>query len=106
KQTFQALRIAVNDELRVFEDSLLDALDILNPDGRAVVITFHSLEDRICKTIFKEKSTVFIPKGVPMIIKEEAPYELITKKPMLPSEEEIKNNNRSHSAKMRVLKKR
>ncbi|MDE7095454.1 MAG: 16S rRNA (cytosine(1402)-N(4))-methyltransferase RsmH, partial [Anaeroplasmataceae bacterium] len=106
KQTFQALRIAVNDELRVFEDSLLDALELLNSNGRAVVITFHSLEDRICKTIFKEKSTVFIPKGVPMIIKEEAPYELVTKKPMLPSENEILLNNRSHSAKMRVLKKR
>ena len=106
KQTFQALRIAVNDELRVFEDSLLDALDILNPNGRAVVITFHSLEDRICKTIFKEKSTVFIPKGVPMMIQEEAPFELITRKPVLPTEEEIANNNRSHSAKMRVLRKR
>ncbi|MDE6656226.1 MAG: 16S rRNA (cytosine(1402)-N(4))-methyltransferase RsmH [Anaeroplasmataceae bacterium] len=105
KQTFQALRIAVNDELRVFEDSLLDALELLNSNGRAVVITFHSLEDRICKTIFKEKSTISIPKGVPMIIKDVAPYELITKKPMLPSEEEIQKNNRSHSAKMRVLRK-
>lgn len=106
KQTFQALRIAVNDELRVFEDSILDALDILNSDGRAVVITFHSLEDRICKTIFKEKSTVFIPKGVPMMVQEEAPFELITRKPILPTEEEIAKNNRSHSAKMRVLRKR
>lgn len=106
KQTFQALRIAVNDELRVFENSILDALEMLNKKGRAVVITFHSLEDRICKTIFKEKSTIFIPKGVPMIIKEEAPFELITKKPLLPTEKEIENNNRSHSAKMRVIEKR
>ncbi len=106
KQTFQALRIAVNDELRVFEKSILDALSMLNKKGRAVVITFHSLEDRICKTIFKEKSTIFIPKGVPMIIKEEAPYELITKKPLLPTDKEIENNNRSHSAKMRVIEKK
>ena len=106
KQVFQALRVAVNDELTVFEKSLLDALDMLNSDGRAVVITFQSLEDRICKSIFKEKSTLDIPEGLPVIIKEEAPFELISKKPILPSEEELNNNNRSHSAKMRILRKR
>lgn len=106
KQTFQALRIAVNDELRVFEKSINDALDIMNSDGRAVVITFHSLEDRICKNVFKERSTIDIPDGVPMIITEEAPFELVTRKPMLPSDEEIKENNRAHSAKMRVIRKR
>ena len=100
KQVFQALRVAVNDELTVFEKSLLDALDMLNSDGRAVVITFQSLEDRICKSIFKEKSTLDIPEGLPVIIKEEAPFELISRKPILPSEEELNNNNRSHSAKM------
>ena len=106
KQVFQALRVAVNDELIVFEKSLLDALDMLNSDGRAVVITFQSLEDRICKSIFKEKSTLDIPEGLPVIIKEEAPFELISRKPILPSEEELNNNNRSHSAKMRILRKR
>ena len=106
KQVFQALRVAVNDELTVFEKSLLDALDMLNSDGRAVVITFQSLEDRICKSIFKEKSTLDIPEGLPVIIKEEAPFELISRKPILPSEEELNNNNRSHSAKMRILRKR
>lgn len=106
KQVFQALRVAVNDELTVFEKSLLDALDMLNSDGRAVVITFQSLEDRICKSIFKEKSTLDIPEGVPVIIKEEAPFELVSRKPILPSEEELNNNNRSHSAKMRILRKR
>ena len=106
KQFFQALRVAVNDELTVFEKSLLDALDMLNSDGRAVVITFQSLEDRICKSIFKEKSTLDIPEGLPVIIKEEAPFELISRKPILPSEEELNNNNRSHSAKMRILRKR
>ena len=106
KQVFQALRVAVNDELTVFEKSLLDALDMLNSDGRAVVITFQSLEDRICKSIFKEKSTLDIHEGLPVIIKEEAPFELISRKPILPSEEELNNNNRSHSAKMRILRKR
>lgn len=106
KQVFQALRVAVNDELTVFEKSLLDALDMLNSDGRAVVITFQSLEDRICKSIFKEKSTLDIPEGLPIVIKEEAPFELISRKPILPSEEELNNNNRSHSAKMRILRKR
>lgn len=106
KQVFQALRVAVNDELTVFEKSLLDALDMLNSDGRAVVITFQSLEDRICKSIFKEKSTLDIPEGLPIIIKEEAPFELISRKPILPSDEELNNNNRSHSAKMRILRKR
>ena len=106
KQVFQALRVAVNDELTVFEKSLLDALDMLNSDGRAVVITFQSLEDRICKSIFKEKSTLDIPEGLPVIIKEEARFELISRKPILPSEEELNNNNRSHSAKMRILRKR
>lgn len=105
KLTFQALRIAVNDELRVFEDSIVDALDILNSDGRAVVITFHSLEDRICKVIFREKSTINIPEGLPIAIKDKAPFELVTRHPILPSEEELNENQRSHSAKMRVIKR-
>ncbi len=106
KQVFQALRVAVNDELQVFEHSLLQALDMLNPDGRCVVITFQSLEDKICKSIFKEKSTLDIPDKLPIVIKEEAPFELISRKPILPSDEELLNNNRSHSAKMRILRKR
>ncbi len=106
KQIFQALRIAVNDELRVFEVSIKDALSIMKPNGYAVVITFHSLEDRICKTVFKEASTLNIPEGLPVIIDQEAPFELITRKPILPSEEELQYNNRAHSAKMRVLRKR
>ena len=105
KQTFQALRIAVNDELRVFETSINDALDMMNKGGRACVITFHSLEDRICKNVFKERSTIDIPKGVPMIINQEAPFNLVTRKPILPSEAELEENNRAHSAKMRVIEK-
>lgn len=106
KQVFQALRIAVNDELRVFEKSIIDALEMLNSDGYAVVITFHSLEDRICKNVFRDASTINIPNGVPMIIKEEAPFELITRKPIVASEMELSENNRAHSAKMRVIRKR
>lgn len=105
KQVFQALRIAVNDELRVFEYSILDAISMLNGGGYAVVITFHSLEDRICKNVFKDASSVNVPKGLPLANIPSAPYELITKHPILPTEEELEYNNRAHSAKMRVLKK-
>ncbi len=105
KQTFQALRIAVNDELRVFETSILDALDMLNIKGRAVVITFHSLEDRICKTIFKEKTTLKDIPGLPIMIDNDLSFELITKHPIIPSIEELNSNNRAHSAKMRVIEK-
>ena len=105
KRIFQALRIEVNDELKVFEKSLKDAINLLNKDGRIVVITFHSLEDRICKTIFREESTINIPKNVPIINNQKPNLELITKHPITPTEEELENNNRAHSAKMRVVKK-
>ena len=105
KRIFQALRIEVNDELKVFEKSLKDAINLLNKDGRIVVISFHSLEDRICKTIFKEESTINIPKNVPIINNQKPNLELITKHPITPSDTELENNNRAHSAKMRVVKK-
>jgi 16S rRNA (cytosine1402-N4)-methyltransferase len=106
KQVFQALRVAVNDELQVFEYSLNDALSMLNKGGRAVVITFQSLEDKIAKHIFKEISTLDIPAGLPMATSNmKAPFTLITRQAMLPSDEEIERNNRSHSAKMRVVEK-
>ena len=105
KRIFQALRIEVNDELKVFEKSLNDAINLLNKDGRVVVISFHSLEDRICKTIFKDNSTINIPKGLPIINNELPKLELITKHPITPSEEELEKNNRAHSAKMRVARK-
>lgn len=105
KQTFQALRIAVNDELRVFETSLLQAIDLIKPGARIVVITFHSLEDRICKTIFKDKSTITIPKGLAIIPTEIPLLSLVNKHVILPSEKEITDNNRAHSAKMRVCEK-
>ena len=106
KRVFQALRIEVNDELKVFENSLRQAFDLMNEDGYIVVITFHSLEDRICKTMFKEASTLDIPEGLPVLITEEAPFELITRHPITSTDAELDYNNRAHSAKMRVLRKR
>ena len=105
KRIFQALRIEVNDELKVFEKSLKSAINLLNKDGRVVVISFHSLEDRICKTIFKDETTINIPKGLPIINNELPNLEIITKHPITPSDAELEYNNRAHSAKMRVAKK-
>ncbi len=107
KRVFQAIRIAVNDELGVFENSLKDAIQLLKPSGRISVITFHSLEDRICKTIFKEASQgPELPPGLPFIPDEyKPPLKIITKKPIIPSEEELNHNNRARSAKLRVAEK-
>ncbi len=107
KRIFQAVRIAVNDELAVFEKSLQKAIDILNPEGRISVITFHSLEDRICKASFKKASeTPDLPHGLPVIPEEFKPIlKLITRKPILPSEEELEHNNRARSAKLRIAEK-
>ena len=105
KQVFQALRIAVNDELNVLEKALHQAINLLKKDGRIVVITFHSLEDRIVKNIFKAYSTINIPKGLPIASNEVAPLALVTRHPIVPSEEELGENNRAHSAKMRVAYK-
>lgn len=106
KKVFQALRIAVNDELNVFEKSLSDALTMLKPGGRIVVITFHSLEDRICKHTFKEKVEVKTLRGLPIkdteITKE---YKLINNKVITASEKELEENNRAHSAKLRIIEK-
>ncbi len=105
KKTFQALRIAVNDELGVLEKTLKKAIDLLKPQGRLAVITFHSLEDRICKNIFKELSTIYIPKGLPIIVDEEPEIRLINRKVITASEAELLHNNRAHSAKLRVIEK-
>lgn len=104
KKVFQALRIEVNDELTNLEKSLKDALELLNISGRLCVITFHSLEDRIVKNIFNSKVKDNTPKDLPISLFEEK-YKLITKKPIIPSEEEINNNSRSHSAKLRVIER-
>ncbi|HOI46658.1 MAG TPA: 16S rRNA (cytosine(1402)-N(4))-methyltransferase RsmH [Bacilli bacterium] len=106
KKTFQALRIAVNDELRVFETSLKDALTLLKPKGRIVVITFHSLEDRICKHMFREVTTLQLPVGVPFVPSGyEVKYRLINQKVITASSSELESNNRAHSAKLRIIEK-
>lgn len=107
KRVFQAVRIAVNDELGVFEKSLEQAIDLIAVGGRISVITFHSLEDRICKVTFKKASeTPQLPHGLPIIPEEFQPkLKLITRKPILPSEEELEFNNRARSAKLRVAEK-
>lgn len=107
KRTFQAFRIAVNDELGVFQDALEQAVSLLVPGGRIAVITFHSLEDRICKKTFKKLSSMpDLPKGLPVIPEGMEPeLKLITKKPVTASEEELEANNRAHSAKLRIAEK-
>ena len=106
KQIFQAIRIEVNDELGAADESIQQAIDMLAVDGRISVITFHSLEDRLTKQLFKEASTVDVPKGLPFIPDDLKPkLELISRKPILPSAEELELNNRAHSAKLRVAKK-
>ena len=105
KKTFQALRIAVNDELNVFEKALEDAIDLLAPKGRIAVITFHSLEDRICKLIFRKHSTIDVPEGVPILVDEVPLLKLINRKVITSSETELQVNNRAHSAKLRIVEK-
>lgn len=107
KRVFQAIRIAVNDELGAAETSLQDAITLLAPKGRISVITFHSLEDRICKTIFKEAASLpELPPNFPVIPSGQEPVlKLITRKPILPTEEELEHNNRSRSAKLRIAEK-
>lgn len=107
KRIFQAIRIAVNDELGAAEDSLEAAMTLLKPNGRISVITFHSLEDRLVKTMFKEAASLpELPPNLPIIPPEMQPkFKLITRKPILPSEEELAANNRSRSAKLRIIEK-
>ncbi|MBR2587601.1 MAG: 16S rRNA (cytosine(1402)-N(4))-methyltransferase RsmH [Bacilli bacterium] len=105
RKIFQAIRIEVNDELNVFRKALTDSLELLNKGGRICVITFHSLEDRICKEEFKKVSEV--PKhlqGLPIIPDEYKPkFKIIAN--IKPSDEEIENNKRSRSARLRVIER-
>lgn len=107
KRIFQAIRIAVNDELGVFEDSIGQAISLLNQGGRISVITFHSLEDRICKAAFKKASDLpDLPPGLPIIPAEFQPeLKLVSRKPIVPSDEELEENNRARSAKLRIAEK-
>ena len=107
KRTFQALRIAVNDELNVFDRALKDALDLLNSKGRISVITFHSLEDKICKYTFNDVTKLKdVPPGLPVIPEHLLPkYKLINKKAIVASDEELEMNHRAHSAKLRIIER-
>lgn len=107
KRIFQALRIAVNDELSAVSDSIEDGLAMLNAGGRMSVITFQSLEDRIVKVMFKEVSALpQIPANLPVLPQEiQADYRLVNRKPILPSGEELQENKRSQSAKLRVIER-
>lgn len=107
KRVFQALRIAVNDELGALETSLEQVLEMLNIDGRVSVITFQSLEDRLVKSMFKEKTSLpDLPQGLPVIPQGmEVDYRLVNRKPILPTKSEIETNHRAHSAKLRVIER-
>lgn len=107
RKTFQAIRIEVNSELSILENSLMDAFSLLKPNGRMCVITFHSLEDRIVKNVFKKLCSDDInSKNLPVVpLEMRAKAKLITKKPIIPSGSELELNNRSRSAKLRIIEK-
>ena len=108
KRTFQAIRIECNRELEVLRDSLDDMIDMLNEDGRICIITFHSLEDRIVKGIFKKnENPCTCPSSFPVCVcGKVSKGRIVTKKPILPSEEELEWNSRSKSAKLRIFERR
>ncbi|MDK2798867.1 MAG: rRNA (cytosine1402-N4)-methyltransferase [Clostridiales bacterium] len=107
KRTFQAIRIAVNDELGILKSAIKDFVDVLQPQGRIAIITFHSLEDRIVKQTFNELSRgCECPPQLPVCICRKKPLtKVITKKPLIPSKEELIHNPRARSSKLRVLEK-
>lgn len=107
KRTFQAIRIELNQELTVLEQSIDTMIDLLNPSGRLSIITFHSLEDRIVKKRFRESEHPCIcPPDFPVCVcGRVSKGRVITRKPILPSEEELEVNSRSKSAKLRVFER-
>ena len=107
KRTFQAIRIELNKELEVLQDNLDDMIDLLNPGGRTCIITFHSLEDRIVKTNFKRnENPCTCPSDFPVCVcGKKSKGKVVTRKPILPSEEELEVNSRSKSAKLRVFER-
>ena len=108
KRTFQAIRIELNRELDVLRDSLDGMIDLLNDDGRICIITFHSLEDRIVKTIFrKNENPCTCPPDFPVCVcGKKSKGKVITRKPILPGETEMETNPRSKSAKLRIFERR
>lgn len=106
KRTYQAIRIECNRELQVLSESLDEMIDFLNPGGRLCIITFHSLEDRIVKNAFrKAENPCTCPSGLPCVCGKNSLGKVISRKPILPSDEELEENSRSKSAKLRVFEK-
>jgi len=107
KQTFQAIRIELNGELTVLSESLMEMIDMLKPGGRICIITFHSLEDRIVKNIFKDaEDPCTCPKNFPVCVcGKKSKGRIITRKPIIPSDEELEFNLRSKSAKLRIFER-
>lgn len=107
KKTFQAIRIELNKELEVLNNTLNDMIELLNPEGRICIITFHSLEDRIVKSIFRNnENPCTCPPSFPICACGKKPKgKVITRKPIIPSDEEIEENKRSKSSKLRVFEK-
>ena len=107
KRTFQAIRIELNRELEVLRDTLDDMIELLNKDGRICIITFHSLEDRIVKSIFKRnEDPCTCPSHFPVCVcGNVSKGKVITRKPILPSDEELEENSRSKSAKLRIFER-
>ncbi len=107
KKTFQAIRIEVNGELEGLDKAINEMIDILNPQGRLAIITFHSLEDRIVKNVFKERSSNCIcDKTIPFCVcNHKADVILVNKKPIEPTKKELDENTRSSSAKLRIIQK-
>ena len=108
KKTYQAIRIECNRELDVLKNSLDNMIEMLNPGGRLCVITFHSLEDRIVKSVFrKNENPCTCPSNFPVCIcGKESKGKVISRKPILPGEEELLENKRSKSAKLRIFEKK
>ena len=107
KKTFQAIRIEVNKELTVLKESIDTMIDLLNKDGRLCIITFHSLEDRIVKIKFREnENPCTCPPDFPVCVcGKQSKGKVITRKPIIPSEEEIEYNKRAKSSKLRIFER-
>lgn len=106
KRTFQAIRIAVNDELGAVETSIEQGLKLLKVGGRMAVISFHSLEDRLVKQIFKQVSSFpELPANLPIMNQGQAEFRLVNRKPIIADESELADNNRSRSAKLRIIER-
>lgn len=107
KRTFQAIRIEVNNELGILERTISDMVDLLKPGGRICIITFHSLEDRIVKNVFRNlENPCTCPRDFPICVcGKKSKVKIVNRKPILPGQEELENNHRAHSAKLRIVEK-